>query len=156
MPSGGVVKLRFAVSPHEIVTELEDTGKGIPPQIASRLFRAFATYGKANGTGLGLSICKKIVQDHRGVISASNVPNGGALFRFTLPSSSNGQVLLRQSKSVASHRSRGGRVARATHAADCHEPHPFVIRASGQSNCRKLVIKHPASVVSKESGGEFA
>jgi signal transduction histidine kinase len=88
MSGGGVVTMRFMETPKEIVTELEDTGKGIAPQILNRLFRAFATYGKANGTGLGLSICKKIVEDHRGSISARNVPHGGAIFRFTLPLSS--------------------------------------------------------------------
>jgi signal transduction histidine kinase len=88
MPGGGLVKLRFMETSHEIVTELEDTGKGVAPQVLDRLFRAFATFGKANGTGLGLSICKKIILDHKGAISARNVPNGGALFRFTLPRSS--------------------------------------------------------------------
>ena len=85
MSGGGIIKLRFSETAQEIVTELEDNGKGIAPQILDRLFQAFATYGKANGTGLGLSICKKILQDHRGRIFARNVPNGGALFGFTLP-----------------------------------------------------------------------
>lgn len=85
MSGGGKVKLRFTVSGEEVITELEDTGKGIPPQMLDHLFQAFATYGKSNGTGLGLSICKKIVQDHKGRIYARNLPGGGALFGFTLP-----------------------------------------------------------------------
>jgi signal transduction histidine kinase len=85
MSAGGAVKLRFTLNGAELATELEDTGKGIPPQMLDRLFQAFATYGKSNGTGLGLSICKKIVQDHHGRIYARNVPGGGALFGFTLP-----------------------------------------------------------------------
>ncbi|MGO8697386.1 MAG: ATP-binding protein [Limisphaerales bacterium] len=85
MAGGGTVKLRFTVSGEEVITELEDSGKGIPPQMLDRLFQTFATYGKSNGTGLGLSICKKIVQDHQGRIYARNVPGGGALFGFTLP-----------------------------------------------------------------------
>jgi len=85
MPAGGAIKLRFAQNPQEIVTELEDSGRGIAPQIQHRLFQAFATYGKANGTGLGLSICKKIIQDHKGKITARNNPAGGAIFSFTLP-----------------------------------------------------------------------
>jgi signal transduction histidine kinase len=85
MSGGGAIKLRFTLQGSEVVTELEDTGKGIPPQMLDRLFQAFATYGKSNGTGLGLSICKKIVQDHKGRIYARNVPGGGALFGFTLP-----------------------------------------------------------------------
>ncbi|HZM02760.1 MAG TPA: ATP-binding protein [Candidatus Saccharimonadales bacterium] len=85
MAKGGKVKLTFTQNSQELITELEDTGTGIAPQILERLFEAFATYGKANGTGLGLSICKKIVQDHHGKIYARNVENGGALFGFTLP-----------------------------------------------------------------------
>jgi signal transduction histidine kinase len=88
MAGGGVIKIRFSQTSQEILTELEDSGKGIAPQVLDRLFQAFATYGKANGTGLGLSICKKIVQDHKGRIQARNVPNGGAIFSFTLPLSS--------------------------------------------------------------------
>lgn len=82
---GGTIRVRFAQNDSEVTTELEDSGKGIAPQMLDKLFQAFATYGKANGTGLGLSICKKIVQDHRGKIYARNVPGGGALFGFTLP-----------------------------------------------------------------------
>ena len=87
MPGGGTVRLSFSVnSENDIVTELLDTGKGIPQQMLDRLFQPFATYGKANGTGLGLSICKKIVQDHKGAIYAKNSPEtGGAIFAFTLP-----------------------------------------------------------------------
>jgi signal transduction histidine kinase len=85
MPNGGKIKIRVMPRPGEVVTEIEDSGKGIPPEIADQLFQAFVTHGKAHGTGLGLSICKKIVQDHRGWISARNMPAGGAIFAFGLP-----------------------------------------------------------------------
>jgi signal transduction histidine kinase len=85
MPSGGKIRLRFEFADQNVVTEIEDTGKGIAPEIADHLFQAFATFGKANGTGLGLSICKKIVQDHHGAIFARNSPRGGAIFGFSLP-----------------------------------------------------------------------
>ena len=86
MPGGGTIRLSFSVDKDQsVVTEIHDSGKGIPPQILDRLFQAFATYGKANGTGLGLSICKKIVQDHKGKVFARNAPDGGAVFGFTLP-----------------------------------------------------------------------
>ena len=55
-----------------MITELEDGGQGIAPEIAGQLFEVFATHGKAHGTGLGLSICKRIIQDHQGWISARN------------------------------------------------------------------------------------
>jgi len=85
MPRGGKVLLRFIPNTTEVVTEIEDTGPGIAPEIADQLFEAFATHGKAHGTGLGLSICKRIIEDHRGWISARNEPGRGAIFSFGLP-----------------------------------------------------------------------
>lgn len=85
MPKGGKVKLRFRQDANEVTTEIEDTGPGIAPEIAPRLFEAFATFGKAQGTGLGLSICKKIIEDHHGKISARSEPVRGAIFAFSLP-----------------------------------------------------------------------
>jgi signal transduction histidine kinase len=85
MPSGGVVSIRFKFTATELITEIEDAGPGIAPEIADHLFQPFATHGKAKGTGLGLSICKRIVEDHGGKISARSEPGRGAIFAFTLP-----------------------------------------------------------------------
>jgi len=85
VPDGGVITLRFQTDGKEIITEIEDNGPGIAPEIADKLFEAFATFGKAHGTGLGLSICKKIIEDHLGRIWARNQPGGGAVFAFALP-----------------------------------------------------------------------
>ena len=84
-PEGGKIYIRFQRFPYEFVTEIEDTGEGIAPEILPRLFEAFATYGKSNGTGLGLSICRKIVNDHKGHIEAHSFPGRGAVFTFALP-----------------------------------------------------------------------
>jgi len=85
MPEGGKIILRFQVTEQEVVTEVEDGGRGIAPEIAGQLFEVFATHGKEHGTGLGLSICKRIIQDHQGWISARNQPGRGAVFSFGLP-----------------------------------------------------------------------
>jgi signal transduction histidine kinase len=85
MPGGGKILWRFRATPTEVVTEIEDTGPGVAPEIAGQLFEAFATYGKTNGTGLGLSICKKILDDHGGWITTRVVPEHGAIFAFGLP-----------------------------------------------------------------------
>jgi signal transduction histidine kinase len=85
MPEGGKIILRFQTADNEVVTEIEDGGPGIAPEIAGQLFEAFATYGKAHGTGLGLSICKRIIEDHKGWIAARNQPGRGAVFSFGLP-----------------------------------------------------------------------
>ncbi|MFO1477505.1 MAG: ATP-binding protein [Verrucomicrobiota bacterium] len=85
MPGGGRIQIRYLVDQNQLVTEIQDTGRGIAPEIAPKLFEAFASFGKAHGTGLGLSICKKIVEDHQGRIWARNAPDHGAIFSFTLP-----------------------------------------------------------------------
>lgn len=85
MPGGGTITLRFRVTEDAVITEVEDSGPGIAPEIEGRLFEPFATYGKPDGTGLGLSICRRIVEDHGGTITARNDPGGGAVFAFALP-----------------------------------------------------------------------
>ena len=66
-----------------VVFEVEDSGPGIPPDVAQRLFEPFFTT-KSEGMGIGLNICETIVRDHGGKIAA--VPNklGGATFRIQL------------------------------------------------------------------------
>ncbi|MEY4384949.1 MAG: hypothetical protein RLY20_232 [Verrucomicrobiota bacterium] len=85
MPAGGIVMLRFTLKEGRILMEIEDTGPGIAPEIAPRLFEPFATFGKKQGTGLGLSICKRIIEDHQGRIWPETKPGRGAIFIISLP-----------------------------------------------------------------------
>ncbi len=63
---------------------LADSGPGLSPEVAARLFQPFVST-KAGGMGVGLSICHSIVSQHRGRIWAEANPAGGTVFRFTLP-----------------------------------------------------------------------
>src|SRR5262245_46083723 len=63
---------------------VQDSGNGIDPANANRLFDAFYTT-KSGGMGLGLSICRSIAEAHGGRIWAANHEGGGAVFAFTLP-----------------------------------------------------------------------
>lgn len=67
-----------------VVVEIEDTGPGIPDEIAEQLFRPFVT-SKPGGMGVGLSICKRIVEAHGGAITAARNKSGGATFRLVFP-----------------------------------------------------------------------
>jgi PAS domain S-box-containing protein len=63
---------------------IADTGIGIDPAIADRIFDAFFT-SKDGGVGVGLSICRSVVEAHGGRLWASiNIPHG-TIFHFTIP-----------------------------------------------------------------------
>lgn len=66
---------------------IRDDGPGIPSDQVKRVFEPFFTT-KPEGMGMGLAIARTIVEAHGGRISAENLPNGGALFRISLPLSS--------------------------------------------------------------------
>ena len=67
-----------------VAVQVVDTGPGIAPEIADRLFQPFFTT-KAEGMGIGLSICRTIIESHGGELIAEANPEGGTIFRFTLP-----------------------------------------------------------------------
>ncbi|MHA6720809.1 PAS domain S-box protein [Sphingomonas sp. RS6] len=75
-----------------IAIVVTDSGPGIPADIIEKLFSRFSTTkGGAEGMGIGLSVSKRIIEAHGGVLSASNHPEGGASFRFTLPAVEGGE-----------------------------------------------------------------
>jgi two-component system sensor kinase FixL len=61
-----------------------DTGPGVAPEIADRLFTAFVS-SKQDGMGLGLSICRTIIEANEGRIWMEPGEHVGARFHFTLP-----------------------------------------------------------------------
>lgn len=60
-----------------------DTGQGVPPDLADRLFQPFVT-GKPGGMGVGLSISRNIIETHGGRMWVEGNADGGATFHFTL------------------------------------------------------------------------
>jgi two-component system sensor kinase FixL len=61
-----------------------DSGPGIAPELADRLFQPFVTT-KKTGMGLGLSICREIVEAHHGRLTTMPGSPRGTVFRMTLP-----------------------------------------------------------------------
>ena len=72
------------VTGDEIEANVADTGPGIAPEVANRLFQPFVTT-KKTGMGLGLSICREIIEAHHGHLTAAARRGGGTVFRLTLP-----------------------------------------------------------------------
>jgi PAS domain S-box-containing protein len=70
------------------VVEITDTGVGIPPELAERVFDPFVTTKAVGaGTGLGLAICHRVVTQLGGEITFESAPGRGTTFRVTLPAS---------------------------------------------------------------------
>ena len=63
---------------------ISDTGPGIPPGIAARLFQPFVST-KPDGLGIGLAICHTIIVGHGGQLRHDTNAGGGAQFTILLP-----------------------------------------------------------------------
>jgi PAS domain S-box-containing protein len=70
----------------QLLISVSDSGIGIAPDQADRIFEAFFTT-KPQGTGMGLSISRKIIESHGGRLWATANAGRGATFHFTLASS---------------------------------------------------------------------
>ena len=68
----------------QLLISVSDTGVGLPPEQAERIFQAFFTT-KVNGIGMGLAISRSIIESHGGRLWASGASGKGAIFQFTLP-----------------------------------------------------------------------
>ena len=82
----GAGTVRVEIGSHDDCASVmvNDTGRGIPPQHLSQIFRPFYTT-KGNGTGLGLSLARRIVEEHHGRIEVSSVVGKGSKFEVVLP-----------------------------------------------------------------------
>ena len=68
--------------------EFTDNGIGFDPQFRDRIFQVFQRlHGRDayEGTGIGLAICKKIVENHQGIITATSTQGEGAVFTVYIP-----------------------------------------------------------------------
>ena len=86
-PAGGAISVALhAVDDGEGVSvAVTDTGPGIPGEVLPHVFDRFVRAPDSHGSGLGLAIARDLVEAHGGTIEAANRPEGGAVLRFTLP-----------------------------------------------------------------------
>jgi len=86
----GSVRLTAERQGAELVISVRDTGIGVPPEDAERIFESFqqgqsGISGKYQGTGLGLAISRRLVEMHGGRIWVKSTPGQGSNFTFTIP-----------------------------------------------------------------------
>jgi light-regulated signal transduction histidine kinase (bacteriophytochrome) len=69
---------------------VSDNGIGFDPEYKDKIFVVFQRlheYEEYMGTGIGLAICKRIVENHKGIITATGKPGEGATFDIYIPAS---------------------------------------------------------------------
>src|SRR5207302_2535919 len=89
MPSGGTLRIatRSVDAPSaQAVLLVEDSGKGIAPEIRDRIFEPFfTTKDDWSNVGLGLSVSYRIVEEHGGRIDVQSEVGRGSIFTVYLP-----------------------------------------------------------------------
>jgi two-component system sensor histidine kinase KdpD len=86
-PTGSPIDIWARSEQGMLVIDVADRGPGIPEEERERIFEKLYRLGPGDGlsAGLGLAICKGIVAAHGGEIAALSRPDGGTIFRITLP-----------------------------------------------------------------------
>lgn len=87
---GGRITLTATGDARYVTMKIADDGPGIRAEDLTRVFDRFyramgRRSGEGGGSGLGLAITKRLVELHRGTITAENAPGGGAVFTLRLP-----------------------------------------------------------------------
>ncbi|WP_344922738.1 HAMP domain-containing sensor histidine kinase [Streptosporangium oxazolinicum] len=83
------VSVRLRADPHRITLEVRDHGPGLDeavlPHVFDRFYKASAARARSEGSGLGLAIARENARLHRGDLTVTNAPDGGAVFTLCLP-----------------------------------------------------------------------
>ena len=90
MPNGGKLTIRIKKTDRKerdgVEIQVQDTGRGIPPEIRSKIFNPFFTTKEiGKGTGLGLSLVYEMIQKHDGCITVESEVGKGTTFHVFLP-----------------------------------------------------------------------
>ena len=83
-----IVDISFNVTGKKYHFSITDNGIGIPEEYVEKIFLIFQrlhSRDEYSGTGIGLAICKKIIDQAGGKIWVEPNPDGGCVFKFTLP-----------------------------------------------------------------------
>jgi signal transduction histidine kinase len=87
-PAGGSIHVSVKREGDDAVLRVRDTGIGISPDLAPRMFELFVQGdpGARSGLGIGLAIVRRLVEGHDGTVEASSDgPRKGSTFTVRLP-----------------------------------------------------------------------
>jgi signal transduction histidine kinase len=83
-PQNKILEIALRLAPDEVIVSVRDSGPGLDPSVNGKLFKPFVST-KREGFGIGLALCKSLIEKHQGKIWGENIPEGGAMFAFSLP-----------------------------------------------------------------------
>jgi hypothetical protein len=128
----GTITVSVAARPDGVRLSVADTGRGVPPEFAARLFEKFSqadssTTRRFGGTGLGLAISRELCEAMGGTIRVESPAGGGATFIVDL----------------ALRRSRTAPTAAAPAAVEASRPQgpPLRILAAEDNPVNQLVLR---------------
>lgn len=83
----GVVHVATRFRGGQVIAEIRDEGRGIPPEILPKIFEPFFSYRQKGkpGVGLGLAVAREIVERHGGRIEVDSVPGRGTTVHVVVP-----------------------------------------------------------------------
>jgi signal transduction histidine kinase len=84
MPDGGTLTVSVRREEGIVVTEIRDTGTGIPKDVQEKIFELYFTT-KKGGSGIGLAQTYQILQWHYGSVDFESVDGKGTTFRLRIP-----------------------------------------------------------------------
>jgi signal transduction histidine kinase len=85
LDKGGAVAVALSAPDGTVRIEVSDDGKGIPPEILSKLGQKGETHGKTGGTGLGLYHARTAVENWGGTLAIASGPGKGTAVTISLP-----------------------------------------------------------------------
>jgi signal transduction histidine kinase len=84
MNEHGILTINITPNDKKVDVSISDTGSGMSQEDVEKIFDPFFTT-KPMGLGLGLAICKKIIDEHQGVITVDSEISSGTTFTVSLP-----------------------------------------------------------------------
>jgi signal transduction histidine kinase/pSer/pThr/pTyr-binding forkhead associated (FHA) protein len=84
-PTGGKIDIQLSTTADHAVVQVNDNGRGIPADLASRVFEPFFSTKGDKGLGLGLDISRQIMLAHSGTLTFESTEGEGTTFRMSLP-----------------------------------------------------------------------
>jgi signal transduction histidine kinase/CheY-like chemotaxis protein len=138
----GAIAVELAVREADVLLAVADTGRGMPPEVAGRVFEEYyrrdqpppERSGWHAGAGLGLPISKKLVELHGGQMRVESAEGFGTRFSFTLP--------LRQPPADAAARTMRSRAIPPRTVARGAAADPVVVLAGGDPAIGRLMRRH--------------